>query len=76
MRSQQRLGLVGRLARRCFAHRRRTIVAWIVVLVAVSGAASAVGSHTANDFSLNGTESQDAQDVLTRDFSAQAGDVD
>jgi hypothetical protein len=37
---------------------------------------SAVGTRAATDFSLSGTESQRAQDVLDRDFPSQAGDVD
>src|SRR5215218_8202629 len=70
------LGTVARLARWCAAHRRRTLVACVLVLVVVGGVASAVGTRTSTDFSLGGTESQRAQDVLQRDFPAQAGDVD
>jgi putative drug exporter of the RND superfamily len=76
MKSRQRRGLVGRLARWCFEHRIRTLVAWVAVLVIVGGVSSAVGTRTATDFSLGGTDSQRAQDVLQRDFPAQAGDVD
>jgi len=74
MRSQ--LGTVARLARWCGRHRRVTLLACVVVLVVVSGVSSAVGTHTSTDFSLGGTESQRAQDVLERDFPARAGDVD
>src|SRR5919106_3128442 len=76
MQSQERLGAVTRLARWCVQHRRRTLVAWIVGLVAVGAISSAVGTRAATDFSLPGTESQRAQDVLDRDFPSQAGDVD
>jgi RND superfamily putative drug exporter len=57
-------------------HRRLALIGWVVVLIAVLGASSAVGTRKANQFTLNGTESQRAQDLLTRDFRAQSGDVD
>jgi RND superfamily putative drug exporter len=58
------------------AHRRLTLVGWIVVLVASLGLSSAIGSNYSNSFSLNGTESQRALDLLKRDFPAQSGDSD
>jgi putative drug exporter of the RND superfamily len=73
---RERLGAVARVARWCVEHWRRTLVAWIVGLVAVGALSSAVGTRVATDFSLGGTESQRAQDVLDRDFPSQAGDVD
>jgi putative drug exporter of the RND superfamily len=69
-------GLVARVARWCVQHRRRALTSWIVLLVVVIGVSSAVGTRQANQFSLNGTESQRAQDLLERDFPAQSGDVD
>ena len=72
----QRLGAVARLARWCIDHRRRALALCVAVLVVVAGVASAVGMRTSTDFSLPNTESHEAQDVLQRDFPAQAGDVD
>jgi RND superfamily putative drug exporter len=69
-------GLVARVAAWCVEHRRRALIAWIVLLLAALGISSAVGTRQATDFSLNGTESQQAQDLLERDFPAQSGDVD
>jgi putative drug exporter of the RND superfamily len=46
-----------------------------VLLVAVLGVSSAVGTRQANHFSLKGTASQRAHDLLKHDFSAQSGDV-
>jgi RND superfamily putative drug exporter len=69
-------GVVARVARWCVEHRRRTLIAWVVLLVVALGASSAVGTRQANQFSLNGTESQRAQDLLTRSFPAQSGDID
>jgi putative drug exporter of the RND superfamily len=69
-------GVVARVARWCVEHRRRALIAWLVLLVAALTVSSAVGARPANQFSLNGTESQRAQDVLTRAFPAQSGDLD
>ena len=73
---RQRPGVVARVARWCVEHRRRALIAWIVILLAVLGVSSAVGTRQANQFTLNGTESQRAVDLLKRDFPAQSGDVD
>jgi len=54
------------LARWCIDHRRRVLVASVVLLVAALAAWSALGTRQANQFSLKGTESQRAQDMLTR----------
>jgi RND superfamily putative drug exporter len=60
-----------------FAHRRRwtALLLWLAVLVGVQGASMAAGSDWRNDFSLPGTESQDASDLLEEHGSAQAGDT-
>jgi putative drug exporter of the RND superfamily len=68
--------VVARVARWCVEHRLRTLIVWIAVLVAVIGASSAVGTRQATDFTLKGTESQQAEDLLARDFPAQSGDLD
>ena len=57
-------------------HRRRALVAWVALLVVVLGVSGAVGTRQANQFSLKGTESQRAQDLLKAEFPAQSGDVD
>jgi putative drug exporter of the RND superfamily len=69
-------GVVARVARWCVEHRLRTLIVWIVVLVAVIGASSAIGTRHATDFTLKGTESQQAEDLLARDFPTQSGDLD
>jgi putative drug exporter of the RND superfamily len=40
------------------------------------GVSSGLGTRQANDYSLPGTESQRAQDLLERDFPGHSGDVD
>src|SRR5918996_2886999 len=69
-------GLVPRVARWCVQHRRRVLITWLVVLVAALAATSGIGTRAANQFSLSGTESQRAQDLLQQSFPAQSGDVD
>ena len=64
------------LARWCIAHRRRVVVAWVAVAVLVTVVAQAVGPNYVTVFSLPGTESQRALDLLKREFTAQSGDVD
>jgi putative drug exporter of the RND superfamily len=70
------VGVVARLAKWCIAHRRLTIVTWLVVLVGALGASGAIGSHYSNSNSLHGTESQRTADLLASRFPSQAGDND
>ncbi|HTU77638.1 MAG TPA: MMPL family transporter [Solirubrobacteraceae bacterium] len=70
------LGVVARAARRVSAHRRAVVIGWFVLLIGALGVSGAVGSKFSNNFSLPGTESQRAADLLERDFPAQAGDSD
>ena len=65
-----------KVTRWCIDHRRRVFVAWLVVAVVATIVAGAVGRNYSTNFSLPGTESQDARDLLTREFPAQSGDVD
>ncbi len=64
------------LARWCIGHRRRVVVGWIALAVAFSLLAQAAGRNYSTSFSLPGTESQHARDLLTREFKAQSGDID
>ncbi|MDW4905891.1 MMPL family transporter [Streptomyces sp. ADMS] len=56
-----------------FRRRWWALVGWIVALVAVSLGSQAVGDAYHNDFSLPGTESQKALDVLQERAPSQAG---
>jgi putative drug exporter of the RND superfamily len=64
------------LARWSADHRRAVVVLWIVILVASLGAAKAVGSHYGSSFTLPGTGSQRAANLLASGFPAQSGDAD
>jgi putative drug exporter of the RND superfamily len=73
---KQQLGIVARVGGWAAGHRRLVLLGWIVALVGAFGASSAVGTNYSNSFSLKGTDSQRAVDLLTRDFPAQSGDSD
>jgi putative drug exporter of the RND superfamily len=74
--SQEQLGVVARIAGRMTAHRRTVVIGWVVLLIGALGVSGAVGSRFSTNFSLPGTESQRAADLLSRQFPAQAGDAD
>ncbi|WP_200871996.1 MMPL family transporter [Actinomadura welshii] len=70
-----RRGVFARVAG--FAHRRRwlALILWVAVLAGVWAAASVTGDDYRNDFSLPGTESQQAADLLAEHGAARAGDT-
>jgi len=67
---------VSALARWCFRHRFAVIAAWVLVLVGLGALAQAVKSDYNNSFSLPGTDSTTAQQLLAKTVPAQAGDSD
>ncbi|HXP29154.1 MAG TPA: MMPL family transporter, partial [Solirubrobacteraceae bacterium] len=72
----ERRGIVARVGVWAATHRRAVPLIWLVLLIGALGISGAVGTKFANNFSLPGTESQRAADLLKRDFPAQAGDSD
>ena len=66
--------MLRRLAAPATRHRWRVLIAWVVVLVGVNVLAQTVGGTLLKTFSLPGSESQRAFDVLGRDF-ARKGDT-
>jgi RND superfamily putative drug exporter len=72
-----RRGVVARVARWSISHRRLVVAGWVALLVGVLALSSAAGgANYASNFTLSGTESQRATDLLKRDFPTQAGDED
>ena len=65
-----------RVASWCMAHRRWVVVAWVAVALLTTVIAGLVGNRYATNFTLPGTESQRAGDLLAQEFGAQSGDVD
>ncbi|MFI2205541.1 MMPL family transporter [Streptomyces sp. NPDC020192] len=57
-----------RLGRLAFRRRRLFLMAWIVVLAAVGIGAGSVSGTTTDDFTLPGTQSQKAVDLLGKEF--------
>jgi RND superfamily putative drug exporter len=67
---------VAGLARWCFRHRLIVVVAWLVVLFGVIGVEQAVGSSYSNSFTLPGTDSSRAFELLSSALPQQSGDSD
>ena len=59
------------------AHKRRWLVlaVWIFAIVAVGGAAKSAGSAFSSSFQLPDTESSRVQDILSKEFPTQSGDI-
>ena len=74
--ARTKLGLWRAAPRWAVGHRRTVVIGWLVLLIGALGLSGAIGTRFANNFSLPGTESQRAADLLKRDFPAQAGDSD
>jgi putative drug exporter of the RND superfamily len=64
------------LARWCMAHRRRVVVAWVVVAVGLTVVAHVIGPNYVTVYSLPGTDTQRAHDLLAQEFATQSGDAD
>jgi RND superfamily putative drug exporter len=64
------------IARWCFRHRFAVIAAWVFVLVGLGTLSQTVKSDFNNSFSLPGTGSTTAQQLLSKAIPAQAGDSD
>ncbi len=65
-----------KLARWTMSHRRAVVVAWIAAAIGIFAVSTSVGKKTASSFTLPGTGSQHAVDLLKSHFPAQAGDAD
>ena len=67
--------MLRRLARTCFRRRWRTLIVWIMAVVGLSMVSGAVGDAFAIGFSIDGTESNDARNLLQDVFPDRAGDA-
>lgn len=65
--------LLYRLGRGAMRRRRLVAAIWLVVLVGLGLAALNLRGPTASDFSMPGTESQQARDLLVEQFPAASG---
>jgi len=64
------------LARWCFTHRFPVLALWIAGLVVLGGLSQAAGDQYSDSFSLPGTESTRALELLQKSFKQQSGDTD
>ncbi|SDS64202.1 MMPL family transporter [Jiangella sp. DSM 45060] len=71
---RQRPGPLGRLAGVAFRHRWRVLIGWAAALAVAVGLAAAFGGDYEVDYSSPGSDSQQAQRLLTDRFPAQAGE--
>ncbi len=67
---------MAKMARWCYAHRRMVLSGWLAALVVVVAAASAAGTVSNTNFSLSGTDSQAAVNLLKANFKAASGESD
>jgi RND superfamily putative drug exporter len=65
--------LLYRLGRASFRRRRLVAALWLVLLLALGGAALAFKGATSSDFTMPGTESQRAIDALKKEFPEASG---
>ena len=65
--------MLARLARTSFRHRRLVLVGWVVALILLSVVSGKAGTSWSQSFSLPGTDSQAASDLLQSRFPSQAG---
>ncbi|MGA4838871.1 MMPL family transporter [Streptomyces sp. G45] len=72
--ARDRTGVFGRVAAWSQRHRVAAVLLWLAVVAAITVGSQAAGSAYRNDFTLPGTDSQAAADLLQRHGSAQAGD--
>src|SRR5215217_9667708 len=63
------------LARWCFRHKFRVLAAWVVALFVIGGLNAGAGSGFTDSFSLPGTESTTALNLLTKNFNTESTDT-
>lgn len=64
------------IARWCYSYRRIVVVGWLVLVGALVGISSAVGTSFDNSLSLPGTDSSKALRLLTANAPTHAGDAE
>jgi RND superfamily putative drug exporter len=67
-------GALARLARACALHPKRTIALWVALLVVAVGASATFGGRLVNEFTIPGSETQQATDLLKSRFASNSGD--
>ncbi|MRH93625.1 MMPL family transporter [Nocardia sp. SYP-A9097] len=73
--SVARPGPLGRLAGSAFRHRGRVVLIWALAAVIVTGLSLAYKGDFSADYSVPGSNSKHAQQLLSEQFPGQAGDL-
>jgi RND superfamily putative drug exporter len=68
-------GGLARLARACVLHPWRTIGLWVAIVASLFAASASFGGELVNEFTIPGSETQQAADLLEQRFPARAGDA-
>lgn len=68
---RRRLGLIGTLGRSVSRHHRVVAVIWLLIIVAAGYLNATFGGKTSDSFTVPGTNSQAAYDLLESDFPSQ-----
>jgi RND superfamily putative drug exporter len=66
---------IGRLARVCYERRRTVLILWIVAFIGITALSGVAKGKFSNKFSGGNSQSQLAQNLLTKNFPAKAGDT-
>ena len=72
--AETQVTLLGRMAGRCYDRRRVVLVVWILAIIGITVVAQVVGTHFENKFTSGNTQSQQAANLLSQRFPAEAGD--
>ena len=66
-------GWLDRLGRRAARHHWWFLTAWLVAAIAIGALAKGLDGHTTDNFRIEGTQSQEAIDLLDVKFPSAAG---
>jgi len=61
-------GLLAKIGRGTFRHRWATLLAWLMILIAVASISVIVSKPESTQFTVPGTQSQQAMDLLEQRF--------
>lgn len=64
---------ISRIGRFSFNHRRWVLLVWVAILIAVAVASTTLHQQESNSFSIPGTQSQEAMDLLESRFPQASG---
>ena len=68
-------GSLARWARMCATHPWRVVFAWIAIIISLFVLNGAVGGQLRDEFSIPGSDTQKATDLLESEFTAEQGGV-